>query len=285
MGISPWLMSESAGPMDKFPYLVIRGICDYADSHKSDRWQRYAATTAVSFAGELLESTTDVAIFPSSRYLLALYAETPESEEAAHNHQELLLSKFSIDSGDQLANAKFVVLQTLRGALTIWTDTGESLYQFELRSDVYHTSLSKKDSVLVTYESDYFSLRDSSTGLLLRRLEIDTSFAPVRFNFDASTKEFHTYVGTLALRKAFKDETRRIRFDENLTGYGISGDRSWLLWKHHKIFWLWPEIRPWVGDQEPVGYIEVSGSTVIIGTIPGRVLFFKFDVHSLLGMQ
>ncbi|CVK94206.1 uncharacterized protein FMAN_03403 [Fusarium mangiferae] len=277
--------------MDKFPYLVIRGICDYADYHKSDRWQRYAATTAVAFAVELLDS----------RYLLVLYAETPESEEAAHNHQELLLSKFSIDSGDQLASielltvnrrilvvssdAKFVVLQTLRGAFTILTDTGESLYQFELRSDVYHASLSKKDSVLVTYESNYFTLKDSSTGLLLRRLEIDTSFAPVRFNFDAYTKEFHTNVGTLALRKAFKDETRRIRFDESLTGYGISDDGSWLLWKHHKIFWLWPEIRPWVGDQEPVGYIEVSGSTVIIGTIPGRVLFFKFDIHSLLGMQ
>jgi nucleoside phosphorylase len=34
---------ESAGLMDKFSCLVIRGICDYADSHKNKRWQPYAA--------------------------------------------------------------------------------------------------------------------------------------------------------------------------------------------------------------------------------------------------
>ncbi|UNI15346.1 hypothetical protein JDV02_001886 [Purpureocillium takamizusanense] len=31
---------EAAGLMNHFPCLVIRGICDYADSHKNDRWQR-----------------------------------------------------------------------------------------------------------------------------------------------------------------------------------------------------------------------------------------------------
>jgi hypothetical protein len=34
---------EAAGLMDTFPCLVIRGICDYADSHKNKRWQPYAA--------------------------------------------------------------------------------------------------------------------------------------------------------------------------------------------------------------------------------------------------
>jgi nucleoside phosphorylase len=46
---------EAAGLMDQFPCLVIRGICDYADSHKSARWQHYAAGTAAAFARELLE--------------------------------------------------------------------------------------------------------------------------------------------------------------------------------------------------------------------------------------
>lgn len=45
---------EAAGLMNNFPCLVIRGICDYADSHKSDRWQRYAAATAAGYAKELL---------------------------------------------------------------------------------------------------------------------------------------------------------------------------------------------------------------------------------------
>ncbi|EEU37993.1 uncharacterized protein NECHADRAFT_48275 [Fusarium vanettenii 77-13-4] len=45
---------EAAGLMNTFPCLVIRGICDYADSHKNDSWQRYAAATAAAFAVELL---------------------------------------------------------------------------------------------------------------------------------------------------------------------------------------------------------------------------------------
>ncbi|RFN43882.1 hypothetical protein FIE12Z_11876 [Fusarium flagelliforme] len=44
---------EAAGLMDRFPCLVIRGICDYADLHKNNGWQRYAAATAAAFAAEL----------------------------------------------------------------------------------------------------------------------------------------------------------------------------------------------------------------------------------------
>ncbi|KAL4738256.1 hypothetical protein BDV11DRAFT_216083 [Aspergillus similis] len=48
------LEMEAAGLMDSFPCIVIRGICDYADSHKNKRWQRYAAATAAAYAKELL---------------------------------------------------------------------------------------------------------------------------------------------------------------------------------------------------------------------------------------
>ncbi|KAF2223460.1 pfs domain-containing protein [Elsinoe ampelina] len=45
---------EAAGMMDNFGCLVIRGICDYADSHKNKRWQPYAAATAAAFMKEIL---------------------------------------------------------------------------------------------------------------------------------------------------------------------------------------------------------------------------------------
>ncbi|KAL6831272.1 putative kinesin [Trichoderma sp. SZMC 28015] len=45
---------EAAGLMDIFPCLVIRGICDYADSHKNKRWQPYAAAAAAAYAKEIL---------------------------------------------------------------------------------------------------------------------------------------------------------------------------------------------------------------------------------------
>lgn len=44
---------EAAGLMDGFPCIVIRGVCNYADSHKNDQWQKYAAITA-AYAKQLL---------------------------------------------------------------------------------------------------------------------------------------------------------------------------------------------------------------------------------------
>ncbi|RHZ60776.1 hypothetical protein CDV55_105026 [Aspergillus turcosus] len=45
---------EAAGLMDHFPCLVIRGICDYSDSHKNKEWQGYAAMAAAAYAKDLL---------------------------------------------------------------------------------------------------------------------------------------------------------------------------------------------------------------------------------------
>ncbi|OQE31002.1 hypothetical protein PENFLA_c002G04777 [Penicillium flavigenum] len=45
---------EAAGLMDELPTLVIRGICDYCDSHKQKEWQGYAALTAAAYAKWLL---------------------------------------------------------------------------------------------------------------------------------------------------------------------------------------------------------------------------------------
>jgi nucleoside phosphorylase len=47
---------EAAGLMNDFPCLVIRGICDYSDTHKHKQWQPYAALTAAAYAKELLNS-------------------------------------------------------------------------------------------------------------------------------------------------------------------------------------------------------------------------------------
>ncbi|CAI7668312.1 unnamed protein product [Penicillium bialowiezense] len=46
---------EGAGLMNNFPCVVIRGIADYADSHKNKRWQPFAASMAAAYAKELLQ--------------------------------------------------------------------------------------------------------------------------------------------------------------------------------------------------------------------------------------
>ena len=45
---------EAAGLMLDFPCVVIRGVCDYADSHKNKQWQGYAALAAAAYTKELL---------------------------------------------------------------------------------------------------------------------------------------------------------------------------------------------------------------------------------------
>jgi len=45
---------EAAGLMNVFGCATIRGICDYADSHKNDGWHSYAAAVAAAAAKEVL---------------------------------------------------------------------------------------------------------------------------------------------------------------------------------------------------------------------------------------
>ncbi|KAL7783000.1 ankyrin repeat-containing domain protein [Trichoderma afarasin] len=63
---------EAAGVMNNFPCLVIRGICDYADAKKNDRWREYAASIAAAFTKELLQIVrpTQIEGEPSARDVL-----------------------------------------------------------------------------------------------------------------------------------------------------------------------------------------------------------------------
>jgi len=51
---------EAAGLMNNpFPCIIIRGISDYADSYKGDKWQNYAATTAARYAKNFLSEVPE----------------------------------------------------------------------------------------------------------------------------------------------------------------------------------------------------------------------------------
>jgi nucleoside phosphorylase len=45
---------EAGGLVDSLPCLVIRGICDYSDSHKNKQWQGHAAMSAAAYAKDVL---------------------------------------------------------------------------------------------------------------------------------------------------------------------------------------------------------------------------------------
>ncbi|KAI9896032.1 hypothetical protein N3K66_009101 [Trichothecium roseum] len=45
---------EGGGAWDEIPCIIVKGICDYADSHKNKTWQDFAAATAASVAKAIL---------------------------------------------------------------------------------------------------------------------------------------------------------------------------------------------------------------------------------------
>ncbi|KAK4223440.1 nucleoside phosphorylase domain-containing protein, partial [Podospora fimiseda] len=64
---------EGAGVWDIFPCVLIKGACDYADSHKTKVWQRYAAATAAACMRAFLDNW-----IPSQTG--AFYVPYPENE-------------------------------------------------------------------------------------------------------------------------------------------------------------------------------------------------------------
>jgi nucleoside phosphorylase len=58
---------EGLGVWDNLPTLVVKGACDYADSHKNKQWQNYAAATAAAYVASFLElwRAEDVAAMPA----------------------------------------------------------------------------------------------------------------------------------------------------------------------------------------------------------------------------
>ena len=54
MGVLCFEMEAAALSKSSMHWLVIRGICDYADSHKNKEWQEHAAAVAAQYATEVL---------------------------------------------------------------------------------------------------------------------------------------------------------------------------------------------------------------------------------------
>ncbi|GKZ34190.1 hypothetical protein AbraIFM66950_004374, partial [Aspergillus brasiliensis] len=81
---------EAAGVMDEFESLVVRGICDYSDSHKNKDWQPYAAASAAAYVKTLLKALprpnretpeTEVRISPDLEEILRkLYVTNPTED-------------------------------------------------------------------------------------------------------------------------------------------------------------------------------------------------------------
>ncbi|KAL4804178.1 purine and uridine phosphorylase [Aspergillus unguis] len=90
---------EAAGLINELPTLVIRGICDYCDSHKQKQWQGFAALTAAGYARLLLlampfyQTHSSSRTSKSTRHWMASLARNPRfvgRQEEIRKLEELL---------------------------------------------------------------------------------------------------------------------------------------------------------------------------------------------------
>ncbi|KAM0513499.1 hypothetical protein ACHAPE_007761 [Trichoderma viride] len=74
---------EGAGVWDELPCIIVKGVCNYADSHTNNHWQNFAAATAASVAKSLVEryTKTDKSAMIQTQKQLKDMMEDKESSE------------------------------------------------------------------------------------------------------------------------------------------------------------------------------------------------------------
>ncbi|KAL3483722.1 hypothetical protein BJX62DRAFT_249257 [Aspergillus germanicus] len=87
--------AETAGLSDSAQYLVIQGICDDADSHRSELWRAYAAAAAAAYAKEVLSFIPTVS--------KTITSPTDSYAEAAPVLDALLLTRPGVDRKSLIA--------------------------------------------------------------------------------------------------------------------------------------------------------------------------------------
>ncbi|KAI1359844.1 ankyrin repeat-containing domain protein [Xylaria arbuscula] len=95
---------EAAGLMESFPCLVVRGICDYSDTHKSKGWQKYASATAAAYANELLS------IIPTTE------PQNIFNRESIQNNRQLAMDSLSFEKID----ARHSNIKSAHGKTCAW---------------------------------------------------------------------------------------------------------------------------------------------------------------------
>ncbi|KAF4947133.1 hypothetical protein FSARC_14038 [Fusarium sarcochroum] len=77
---------EAAGLMNHFPCLVIRGICDYSDTHKNKEWQGYTAMVAAAYAKDLLYRLSPNKVKNEKTISQVLLVQVGHTYNTTHNH-------------------------------------------------------------------------------------------------------------------------------------------------------------------------------------------------------
>lgn len=104
---------EAAGLMTSVPCAIIRGICDYADSHKNKLWQKHAAAVAAAVAKELLGyvQPSDIEDQPAVKNILNNVEQSLEEvrQQVSDGFKETSNWLANLQSVQELENKKFIL--------------------------------------------------------------------------------------------------------------------------------------------------------------------------------
>jgi nucleoside phosphorylase len=90
---------EGAGVWDSMPCVIIKSVCDYADSHKNKGWQNYAAATAASCTKAFLEHWTSPIQECKSEYFYKVRFENSKETNQISFHSANIMSSYTIFNG------------------------------------------------------------------------------------------------------------------------------------------------------------------------------------------
>ncbi|CRG91478.1 Vegetative incompatibility protein HET-E-1 [Talaromyces islandicus] len=107
---------EAAGLMNQFPCLVIRGICDYSDSHKNQEWQGYAAMAAAAYAKDLLSRIPPNKVEAERRISDVLSLVEKNIINEVHTTAQMTIATIEISDSDRRREKVLAKLPYARGS-------------------------------------------------------------------------------------------------------------------------------------------------------------------------
>ncbi|PQK13664.1 hypothetical protein BB8028_0004g05950 [Beauveria bassiana] len=161
---------EGSGVMDSFAGLVIRGICDYSDSHKNKQWQEVAATVAAAYAKELL------LVIPADVCTAAPVVAIPSVDldrqqtllrslefEQIHARRSSIKPKYSTTCRWLLAHPDYLDWQDPKQAVKhhgfLWIRGGPGTGKSTIMNFAYKEATTHKDVVVISF---FFNARGES---------------------------------------------------------------------------------------------------------------------------
>ncbi|KAF3117800.1 hypothetical protein TWF103_004474 [Orbilia oligospora] len=171
---------EVAGLMDDFPCLVIRGVCDYADSEKNDEWQQYAAAIAAAYAKVFLRCLQPAAIAnePLMRDVLNQVDDITKALQFATTKYSRVF--IIIDALDECQTSDYCRGNFLSEVFRLYTHCGVNMFatsrhiqeiiaQFELEGDTTLEIRAHEEDIR-SYLDD--QIKQSRRPILLKNCEV-----------------------------------------------------------------------------------------------------------------